>query len=300
MINTDDQLDYIDQVFDRARKLVQTRVWDDIKAQRLEAWLGCLRNHEAELLGAYLLDNLCFRSRDQFFSMLDTLFIDMPAHPSDPSEGGRLVDRLQKRPNAAIGSVTRIAPVIGFLSPPTKSGPYILRLAQRRYGIHSDWLIWSHQIDTVKSLNELIFVDDFCGSGKQFTDFAKSIRLDDVYKSHPKMHVTYLVAAAHESGIERIQKELPYVHVKYAEQLGTATSLLTDACFARYEIEGFRKLILEQYERVTTEAGLPTRGKLANGFGDLSLAYAFAHATPNNTLPIFWYETEQWTPLLDR
>ena len=58
--------------------------------------------------------------------------------------------------------------------------------------------------------------------------------------------------------------------------------------------------IAAQYDSAVKILGLPQSIKLAGGYGGLALAYAFAHATPNNTLPIFWMGTENLTPLLDR
>lgn len=80
---------------------------------------------------------------------------------------------------------------------------------------------------------------------------------------------------------------------------GSINSVLHDKCFERYQINGFQELVLKQYADVTKQAGLP-KGRFEEGFGQLGLAYGFAHATPNNTLPIFWYETDNWAPLLDR
>lgn len=295
---SEDQLDYIDQVYDRARKLVQTQVWDGIKEQRLDNWLGCLKNHEAELLGAYLLDNLCFRSRDQFMSMLDRLFLSTSITAENSSYDGHFIDRLKQKPRENNGLY--LAPVIGLLSPPTKSGPYVLRLAQRRFLIHRDWLIWPRQINEIGSLTDLIFVDDFCGTGKQFTNFCKDICLDQLVSRHSKLHITYLVAAIHETGIRKIRDELPYINIQYAERLADVNSVMSETCFKRYQIDGFEQLVLQQYHKVVQKSGLPTGGKLANGYGDLGLAYAFVHATPNNTLPIFWFDTNHMTPLLDR
>ena len=39
-----DEQEYVDQVVDRARKLIQTDIWDAINFQRLDNWLGCLDN----------------------------------------------------------------------------------------------------------------------------------------------------------------------------------------------------------------------------------------------------------------
>jgi hypothetical protein len=294
----EDQLDYIDQVFDRAKKLIQARIWDEIKVHRLESWRGCFENYGAELVGAYLLDNLCFRSRDQFFSLLDTLFLDFVSSNGTISSG-HLLNLVRNRSNQTTESIVRIVPVIGLSAPPTKSGPYILRLVQRRYGIRSEWLAWPQHIQSIESLSELVFVDDFCGTGQQFIEFAQSIDLVKIRAEKPALKISYLVATAHEDGVNSIKKELPFVHIKCAEKLGLTNSVLHDKCFERYQIAGFQTLVLEQYEDIVKRAGLP-KGKFAEGFGKLGLAYGFAHATPNNTLPIFWYETDSWTPLLDR
>lgn len=294
----EDQLDYVNQVFDRAKKLIQARIWDEIKLHRLDLWRGCFENFNAELVGAYLLDNLCFRSRDQFSSLLDTLFLDFALKDNLATQGS-LIKLVQERPSNSNTSIVRIVPVIGLAAPPTKSGPYILRLAQRRYGINSNWLCWPNQIASVSELSELILVDDFCGTGHQFVEFADSIGLPQIHERNSALQVNYLVAAAHQDGINYINDKLPFVHIKCAEKLGTANSVLHDKCFERYQINDFQQLVLSQYADLTNRAGLP-KGKLEEGFGKLGLAYGFAHATPNNTLPIFWYETDNWTPLLDR
>jgi len=211
-----------------------------------------------------------------------------------------VIKLVQSRPNSTTEALVRIAPVIGLHAPPTKSGPYILRLAQRRYGINSHWLSWPHHIESVKGLSQLIFVDDFCGTGQQFIEFAQSIRLSEMHSANNAMKISYFVAAAHEDGMNSIKQNLPFIQIKCAERLGPTNSVLQDKCFGRYQIKGFQDLVLQQYTDVLEGAGLPRVGKLAQGFGSLGLAYGFAHATPNNTLPIFWYETESWTPLLDR
>lgn len=297
-LDHDDQLEYVDQVVDRATKLVQTGIWDAISLHRLDAWLTCLANYEAQLLGAYLLDNLCCRSRHQFLAMLDSLFCDLRQEQLGLGTEGRLIELLQNRPPRHPPAL--LSPVIGLSEPPTKSGPYILRLGQRRYRIHSDWLAWPANLARQENPKCLFFVDDFCGSGKQFSDFAMSIRLDELYKRNPSLQIIYLVATIHPKGIKKLADEWPFVQVKFADRLVEGNSVLSDVCFSRYEIPGFKEVVMAQYERVVKEAGLPTTGKLALGFGNLGLAYAFAHATPNNTLPIFWYETPAWTPLLDR
>lgn len=298
MLLSEDESEYIDLVRDRAIRQIESGVWEGIARDRLDGWLASLKNFDAELLGAYLLDNLCYRSRAQYTAMLDAMFLDLPM-PGGASQP-LLVDalRIEKAANPKCG--VRLAPVIGHQAPPTKSGPYILRLAQRRFRLHNDWLVWPHLLAQSGMVTDLYFVDDFCGTGDQFAKFLKGIGFDQFRKTNPQLNVTYLVTTIHTTGLNRIRKDHPYVQIKWSELLEDTHAVLDASCLARYEVDGFAKKIGEQYIHVVQSVGLPQRGKMADGFGELALAYAFAHATPNNTLPIFWMGTQHLTPLLDR
>lgn len=295
-VMTEDQTDYVAQVTERARRLIQMDIWD-IPEHRLDTWLGCFSNYSCELLAAFLLDNLCLRSRHQFESLLDTLFCDLP----DPlgGEGDRLLSMLARNPKRKPPELL-LVPVIGAEQPPTKSGPYVLRLAARRYQIHSAWLAWPAKISGASGLKHVFFVDDFCGSGKQFEEFANSINLTQLHQIEPKVKLTYLVAAAHETGIEHVRKSFPFVSLKVGEILAHQNAIMSDANLARYQVGEFKEEVRRQYDHLIAKAGLPVKGDLRDGFGGLGLAYGFSHGTPNNSLPIFWYDTEYWTPLLDR
>lgn len=277
---------------------IDCNVWEGIQRDRLSGWLGSLRNIDVELLGAYLLDNLCYRSRSQYNAMLDALFLglDMPGSIND----ALLVDSMRVKKAANSSGNVFLAPVIGHQAPPTKSGPYILRLVQRRFLLHSDWLVWPYLLGQASGVTDLYFVDDFCGTGDQFDKFLKGIHFDQFLQTNPQVNVTYLVTTIHAKGRDRILKDYPNINLKWAELLEESHAVLNASCLARYQVNGFAEKIATQYARAVNSLGLPQGGRFADGFGELGLAYAFAHATPNNTLPIFWMGTQNLTPLLDR
>lgn len=297
---SEDELDYINQVMDRCYKLIQSGIWEGVKKERLDGWVGCLSNCDSKLLAAYLLDNLTYRSREQYASLLDTIFQDLTVFSDEDDHITRLVDVLAQRSSSASKFSILIAPVIGHAAPPTKSGPYILRLAQRRYQIKNDWLSWPQKLVEADRISHLYLIDDFCGTGEQFTQFLNSIHLEEIRKKSPEIKITYLVTTIHATGLKLISEKFPFVHIIYAEHLSEVNAVLSDAAFARYQISGFAEKIKHQYDAAIKFTGLPDRGKIAGGFGGLGLSYGFTHATPNNTLPIFWWETLKLTPLLDR
>lgn len=298
MLMSEDEAEYIDLVRERAMRQIDSGVWEGIQRDRLTHWLGSLKNIDSELLGAYLLDNLCFRSRGQYNAMLDALFFDLPLPCS--TTGGLMVDALRSKKAADPNCNIRLAPVIGHLAPPTKSGPYILRLVQRRFQLHNDWLVWPHLLSEAGKVTDLYFVDDFCGTGDQFDKFLKGIHFDRFLQANPKVNITYLVTTIHTRGRDRLAKDYPYVRLKWAELLDDSHAVLEASCLARYKVKGFADKISAQYAQALIDLSLPRDGKMADGFGELALAYSFAHATPNNTLPIFWMSTQHLTPLLDR
>ena len=53
------------------------------------------------------------------------------------------------------------------------------------------------------------------------------------------------------------------------------------------------RILLEKYGRA-----LAPRGPL--GYGGTGLLLAFEHSTPDNSLPIFWANTNHWKPLLSK
>jgi hypothetical protein len=295
---SEDQEDYIEQVLDRCRKLIHAGIWEGIQENRLNGWHGSLTNCDAGLLGAYLLDNLAFRSRDQYLSLLDAVFENL----SLPVRGVSmpLLDLCRTRNSKVNERSIRIAPVIGHLAPPTKSGPYILRLAQRRYRIESEWLSWPQSLASTTGLSHIYLVDDFCGTGHQFTKFMGAINVAEILRVNPGVRFVYLVTAIHDDGLKKICTAYPQVEVFWGERLTSSNSVLLPAAFDRYRVPGFADLIRRQYQSAVQHTGLPATGQMADGFGSLGLAYGFAHATPNNTLPIFWKATSKLTALLDR
>ena len=54
------------------------------------------------------------------------------------------------------------------------------------------------------------------------------------------------------------------------------------------------------YNSLIKTVGLPDEQHQLHNYFKLGLCYGFSHATPNSTLPIFWYETDNWIPLLNR
>ncbi|UDM38420.1 hypothetical protein LIS44_00905 [Acinetobacter haemolyticus] len=295
-----DQEEYIERVKTRCKNLIRNKIWNGVEEHRLDSWFDAMSNLGAKLLAAYILDNFSFRSKEQFYSLINFMVEGMKFPNKDKTltfeEAFRHQSYTEK--NGII-----LAPVISNDQPPTKSGPYILRLIQKLYKLPTKSMYWPHKLlENTDRIKELYFVDDFCGSGNQFSDFIKEINFEEIVKEN-KIEIYYLVAVIHEKGLKKIQEDYPNIKIIYGELLEERSSnILSEACLSRYSVDNFAELILQQYENVISNAGY-TRGaqdKYKFGYENLGLAYSFAHGTPNNSLPVLWMDGTNITSLVDR
>jgi hypothetical protein len=288
---------FISQVHNRAHHFIHSGIWANIEEARLINWIRQFEQYGAELLGAILLDNLILKSKAQFQATLSTLMTGAELCV-DMMHDCEIVDSLSASKDPGI----RIAPAISLHQPPTKSGFYVLRLLQRMYRIKNEWLVWPQRFnDQPKNITLLIIVDDFLGSGDQFSTFAGLSELARLHAERPNLKIVYLVAAAHQVGIDALRAEYAYVEVICGDVLTDDFHIfLGGRLNQRYRTDVSNELKLT-YLSLAKKAGLPLKGKVGPfGYGQHGLCYAFEHGTPNNTLPVYWYETPSWTILLDR
>lgn len=298
MGNRDERL-YIDGILGRCEKLVRQHIWAGVDQARLGRWFQQFADRDAQLLGACLLDQLIFRSRDQVDAMLKSLVTcsEIQKATGTSLHDNELVERLSPR---RADPRIRLSPVISLDQPPTKSGPYVLRRLQKSLGLNPRWMIWPQSIVAeTAAFDTLLLVDDFCGSGQQFSDFLTTNQLDSWLQSSPSHKIIYLTLAAHSKGKHFIATNFPAVRVIAAETLSDEHSFFSGAFFRELPDDVIRTKLSNDYQKISTECGLGGRiGSL--GYDSMGLTYAFDHGTPNNSLPIYWFDNEKWMSLLDR
>jgi hypothetical protein len=289
---------FTNRVFERSRKLIETGIWQGIDKHRLEGWIEGLAVHDqSDLLAACLLDNLIYRSRDQVHALIRNLFYSHMGITEQKLQEDLI--SLLKRKND--GSVV-ITPVIALHQPPTKSGPYILRIAQRLFRFHDANLKWPFDLEShAQKIKFLLCIDDFCGTGSTFEKFITKNRIDEIHSQYPDVRIIYFVAAAHSEGIGYINKKFPYIEIYCSDRLSEQHHFFNGSIFEKYGTPGLQKYVTQRYEDFTTKNSVALPGsKFYQGFGQLGLTYAAFHSTPNNSLPVFWSGNGLWKPLLDR
>lgn len=286
------------EVIQRCEDMIGTGIWKGVEISRFRSWTNNFETETERYLSARLLDRLHYRSQGQTKAMMNHLFQSVlpEIQPSlGNNESNHWIDRLASNDDPGV----RLVPVINQKDPPTKSGPLVCRLLKRLLGLNDRWMIWPEQIPTMhkRGIKHFLFVDDFVGTGIQFWKFFRRVTC---IAGDTQPSFSYLSLAAYERGVERLQEKIDGMPIGYAELLDESHNLFGPASSLFDDGENDVRSAVRFYRNVLSRKNVKLRSRIVLGYSKLSLAYAFDHATPNSTLPIFWTTMGQFHPLFTR
>lgn len=288
---------FVSSVEADSRKLIDLGLWP-VSQSRFDGWLRQFCGQDERFFAASLLNQLTLRTAKQFESGLRALFrgsVSSEIFPDDDDLA--LATKLAGRAEPRI----RLVPVICETDPPTKSGPLVLRRLQRILRINSKWMVWPWQasalIDEGK-VDHIIFVDDFLGSGRQFEKFAGQWGFSE---RRTGAKYVYAPVASHASGLKHIAENLGFVKVVTTERLHGADEFFSEGAWKTIGQGAITAADAKDwYLQFAKRKEVEPKSTGVLGMGDLALTFGFAHSTPNNCIPLLWYESAQWQPLLER
>lgn len=279
----------------KATKFIECNIWNEISYGDLTSWLGNFNSDEEKLIAVFLLDNLSFKSNDQIKALIShALKSCMPSCFSNETleilSSEALSNTLITR---KCSEVLKIVPVIRDIDPPTKSGPSVARLYKRLGRVNENNMIWPWQIpDAIKQgFTKFVFIDDTLATGEQFIEFCDR----NVKGLEDSAEFGYIPMVAHDSGILAVTNKYPGIKISPVELADQESNFFDKARMA--EIDDLRDLYDIVSKKVFTKNFYQNQ---RYGYGKLSMTLGFAHSTPNATLPMYWYSSENYNPLMRR
>jgi len=144
-----------------------------------------------------------------------------------------------------------------------------------------------------------MFIDDFCGSGDQGVQYSEEV--EEIKSIERSVFVGYYVLFGTKLGIDRLRQATAFDAVKCVYELDSSFKVFDKD--SRYFVRSpspidkdFTKLMCMTYgAKLVPSAPL--------GYKDGQLLIGFHHNTPDNTLPIIWYDEDTgppWTPIFRR
>ena len=310
-------MDDVQDTLTRKIKVLNETIWEGrVPEPCIREWLDNFRRNGADtakerLHALYMLSNIMYFGSDQMRELLRALYRDLYRYP--------IVERI-RRANGDTTDQTLIAQAFSDelrrtrffgVGNPSESGSHLLYYFRQENGLPKTQFIHTHEIfrrDTATGrlslrfpdVKRYVFIDDFCGTGKQGTEYSRDL-VSDVKTLDASVVVAYYVLFATSDGIGRVRAAAGFDEVAFVYELdNTFKYFHRDSRYFAVPPAGIDKAFAEVMSR---EYGSQLTPSHPLGYGDCQLLIAFHHNTPDNTLPIIWYDEAggvPWTPVFRR
>ena len=193
---------------------------------------------------------------------------------------------------------------------PAESGCHLLYYFRQENGLPNNLFIHTHQVFTRAAgplrlrdptVKRYIFIDDFCGSGKQGTEYSQDI-VEEIKRLNRHAFVAYYVLFATTQGISKVRADTAFDAAGAIYELDPSFKCFSvGSRYFRNPVAGIEKAFCEQMCRQYGARMAATPDVL--GFDDSQLLIGFHHNTPDNTLPIIWFDglgSVPWKPIFRR
>lgn len=296
-------------------KIFSETVWDHrISKNKIDDWLSNFKEKERESL-LFLLTQFIYFSKLQIDNMLVSIYRDFYKYVIVENY------RLNNNDTTDISSInnhfnnskrkSRFIPI----GNPSESSSSLLGEFRKTNSIKKDLFIERSELLnlTLGDIEHFVFIDDICGSGHQaYNENKKYVSHIKNRFPHSKIHYYSLVGL--EEGLEYLNKKRDYDYLESVLRLDK-----TYKCFSSesrifknnedsinqddlkeiceyYGIQLYESILLRQRYDVSQA----NHHKL--GYNDSQLLIGFYHNTPDNTLPIIWYNEDMitWNPIFPR
>jgi hypothetical protein len=188
---------------------------------------------------------------------------------------------------------------------PSESGVHLLYYFRQENSITRENFINMHEIFNIhndkleiidKDIKRYIFIDDFCGGGTQAKTYLGKW-IEKIKNLNSNTKICYYMLFGVESGIKYIEENLRLDEVRAVFTLDDTFKCFSEKSrYFRTKEKEEKKLC----EKISENYGKNLFPDAPLGYGGEQLLLSFFHNTPNNTLPIFWSNRNEWKPIFKR
>ena len=318
------------QDYDKQIEVLNSILWEYRALRpRIDKWLANFGTDQEREYALYLLSRLMYFNSSNIRNLLKALYRDLYRYP--------VIERIRKNNNNTLDKDfierefkkelynTRFLGV----GNPSESGVHLLYYFRqenkipKRLFVNTDDVIERHSDgditlrDNFSSATRFVFIDDLCGSGSQATTDTNVRRcVDDIRKLKPDAHISYLMLFGLSQGVEVVKNSKLYDYAQAVVELDESYKCFSDK--SRFFSDGQHdKTIAREvaykygYDLMHAYSQLcgylvheqdAVAKKNALGFGDCQLLISMHHNTPDNALPIMWFDEIDglWEPIFKR
>lgn len=312
-------------------KVLNETLWDNkVLNPSIEKWLSNFSSDKEKLHALYLLSKFMYFGAVPMRNLLKSLFRDLYRYPLIESirknnKDTLIVDLIEEK----FKEEEKNTRFIG-VGNPSESGAHLLYFFRQENKLSKKLFVYTDEILDRSGIalklrfpevKHYVFIDDFCGSGSQATSDDYNIRpcVDEIRKLSTDIQISYLMLFATSSGIKNVKISRLYDRVEAVIELDDtykcfdANSRVFPQRDNLYFEKDFTKEFcyrlgrplfynINQKEGHSGDKLEKLSDSAALGWRDCQLLLGFFHNTPDNTLPIIWYDEDDidWFPIFKR
>lgn len=149
-----------------------------------------------------------------------------------------------------------------------------------------------------KKIKHIVFLDDFIGTGKTFTDtFFQNSALQEFIRDNDIKNLYILSCVIMKAGEKYIKYKIPSIKI-FADIRDKFFAINTPLKIYDYHTRIRIKQIISKYGKSFNLEF--NEKKVKYGYGESQSFVSFFHSTPNNCLSVIWNENNRWIPLYPR
>ncbi len=309
-------------------KTLNETLWENkALSPSVEKWLSNFSDDKEKLHAMYLLSKFMYFGATSIRMLLRALYRDLYRQP--------LIQTIRKNNNNTLDSNiieeefklveknTRYIPV----GNPSESGAHLLYFFRQENKLSKDQFVYTDEIIDYKEgkpfvklpeTTHYVFIDDFCGSGSQVLRDGNIKRCVTLLKElQPNAIISYFMLFATLKGKKVLIDSDLFTNVEAVIELDNTykcfdeesrifcKNTVCDQAYAKEISYKYGKKMLQDIleKENFPETKIEEKSDLcAHGWNDCQLLLGFFHNTPNNTLPIIWYDEDgcSWHPIFKR
>lgn len=286
-------------------------IWERrVDGKSLQKWLDNFSDAEERTHALFLLSNFHYFGTREIRVMLKNAYTDKILKPI--IHKARMQNGNTKNFNSISKTIEEEISQTRFVGVgnPSESGTHLLYYFRQENNIPKDQFINSHEILKIQrspipdislktpEITRYVFIDDMCGSGTQAKDYSENL-VSNIKNINSDIEVIYLALFSTSSGLSVIKDETDFDKVDCVFELDSSFKAFGSKSryFERCP-DGISRDVAKRITKKYGERWLDENDAL--GFKNGQLLLGFSHNTPDNSLPIFWYEDPTWSPIFKR
>lgn len=285
----------------------------------INKWLSNFNDESEKIHALYLLSKFMYYGEIPIKNLLISLYRDLYRYPI--IEEIRLINDHTLDKDIIEREFNEILVNTRFwgIGNSSESSGHLLYMFRQETGLSVN-LFSEHFDNETQNCCNVIFIDDFCGSGSQVTKKTVVDKVKLLRDQNPNIKVSYLMLFATSHGIDVVRQKKIFDRVEAVIELDN-----TFKCFSEISRIYPKKINDLELDRIYTRnlcykhgyklvESIYKKEKMSDenikkfsefsalGWMDCQLLIGLSHNTPNNTLPIIWYDEDMisWSPIFKR